>query len=130
MKTNVQDTSKESFKDVKNHNSTTRCIQVYEVIKRLGSCPNSVIAKELNLFPHEITGRTYDLRNMFKVVGFDKKDYCPIQFSRDGTKRLVNFWKVVKDWDREKYKNSIIFLDVVNRCYECGCVACGCEVQK
>ena len=128
MKTNVRDTSLEAFGDVKNQNSAKRCIQVYEVIRRLGSCPNSVIARELNLFPHEVTGRTYDLRNMFKVVGFDKKDYCPIQLKHDGTKRLVNFWKVVQDWDAAKYKDSAIFNNVVGRCYKCGCLNCECEV--
>ncbi len=131
MKTNVQDTSRESLKDIKNDGTIGRReAQVYEVIKRLGSCPISVISKELNLEAHKITGRLDTLRNIYKVVGFDKKDYCPIQLQTDGTKRTVMFWKVVKDLDTLKTRNSIIFLDVVGRCYKCGCVACGCEVQK
>lgn len=58
--------------------------------------------------------------SMERVVGFDKKDLCPI------TKRMVLFWKVVKDWDKEEYHNSSIFQDVVNHCYKCGCLNCEC----
>lgn len=99
MKTEIQETSEEAFKDVKNTTKETRCLQVYEVIKRLGSCPNSVIGEQLKLKPNQITGRVNELRNYFKVVGYDKKDYCPLQL-RHGVKRLVMFWKVVRDFDK------------------------------
>lgn len=99
----IQETSEEAFNDVRNTTKETRCIQVYEVIKRLGSCPNSVISKELGLKINQVTGRTNDLRNYFKVVGFDKKDDCPISL-KYGVKRLVCFWKVVRDFDKfDKY---------------------------
>lgn len=104
MKTEMQDTSEEAFKDVNNHKKAKRCIQVYGVIKKLGSCPNSVIREQLRLNINQVTGRTNDLRNYFKVVGFDKKDYCPIAL-RKGVKRVVCFWKVVRDFDTwDKYR--------------------------
>ena len=106
MKTEIQETSEEAFKDVKNDCKETRCLQIYEVIKRLNSCPNSVIAKETGLRINQVTGRVNELRNYFKCVGFDKKDYCPIQLQKDGTKRLVCFWKVVKDFDKWTTANA------------------------
>ena len=104
MKTEMQDTSEDAFKDVKNHKAAKRCIAVYGVIKRNVSCSNSMIMRELRLSANQVSGRTYDLRNYFKVVGYDKKGYCPIALER-GVKRLVCFWKVVRDFDLwDKYK--------------------------
>jgi len=120
MKSQTQDTSRESLKELKNGKIDGRRLQVYEAIKKMGSCSNSMIAQELRLSINKITGRVNELRNYFKVVGFDKKDLCPI------TKRTVLFWKVVKDWDQEEYKNSAMFNNVVGHCHECGCLNCEC----
>ncbi len=129
MKTEIQDTTQEAFKDVMNTIKETRCLQVYEVIKKLGSCPNSIIREQLGLNINQVTGRTNDLRNYFKVVGFDKKDYCPVSF-RKGVKRVVCFWKVVKDFETLEQGESKIFNSVVGNCYKCGCLNCECEVNN
>lgn len=91
--TQIQDTSREGLKEVRNLKIEGRRLQVYEAIKKMGSCSNSMIAQELRLSINKITGRVNELRNYFKVVGYDKKDICPI------TKRMVLFWKVVRDFD-------------------------------
>lgn len=123
MKNATQDTSKESLKELRNGKIEGRRLQVYEVIKRLGSCSNSMIAAELRLSINKITGRVNELRNHFKVVGFDKKDLCPI------TNRLVLFWKVVKDF--EEFKDCLSRTDInINRCFRCGKFVCECEVLK
>ena len=122
MKSQTQDTSRESLKELKNGKIDGRRLQVYEAIKKMGSCSNSMIAQELRLSINKITGRVNELRNYFKVVGFDKKDLCPI------TKRTVLFWKVVKDFDGFEDRQSSIFNNVVGRCYKCGCLNCECEV--
>lgn len=122
MKPQTQDTSKESLKEIRNGKIEGRRLQVYEAIKKMGSCSNSMIARELRLSINKITGRVNELRNYFKVVGFDKKDLCPI------TKRTVLFWKVVKDFDTIGQGESNIFNNVVNKCYKCGCLNCECEV--
>ena len=83
-----------------------------------------MIAQELRLSINKITGRVNELRNHFKVVGFAKKDMCPV------TNRFVLFWKVVKDFDEFEYKESLIFNNVVGRCYKCGCLNCECEVLE
>ncbi len=93
MKTQMQDTSKEAFKELRNLKIEGRRLEVYDCIKRLGSCSNSMISRDLSLSINKITGRVNELRNYFKVVGFSKKDICPV------TKRQVMFWKVVKDFD-------------------------------
>lgn len=131
MKTQMQDTSLESFNEIKNNGTLgKRERQVYEVIRRLGSCPISIIAKELKLFPHKITGRLHSLRNKYKVVGFDKKDYCPLQLERNGDKRLVCFWKVIRDFDTIGTGESKIYNNVVGKCFKCGCLNCECEVLE
>ncbi len=99
MKTEMTDTSLNSFEEVKNLKAEGRRIEVYNCIQKLGECSNSMIARELRLSINKITGRVNELRNYFKVVGFAKKDTCPI------TKRTVCFWKVVKnfdEWDKSK----------------------------
>ena len=129
MKTEIQDTSEEAFKEIRNNSQEKACILIYNTLKKAGSCPNSVIRKITGLPINIITGRINDLRNKdkYKVVGFDKKDYCPIQLAKDGTKRLVCFWKVVKDWDTLKDRESSIFDDVSRNCYKCGCLNCECK---
>lgn len=122
MKTQMQDTSKEALKEIKNTKIYGRRLQVYEAIKKMNSCSNSMIAQELKLSINKITGRVNELRNYFKVVGFDKKDMCPI------TNRLVLFWKVVKDLDKFKDNDSKILFSVSGNCYKCGCLNCECEV--
>ena len=122
MKTQIQDTSREALKELRNNKIEGRRLQVYECIKSMDSCSNSMIARELRLSINKITGRVNELRNHFKVVGFDKKDLCPI------THRMVIFWKVVKDLDEFKYKESNIFNNVVGKCYKCGCLNCECEI--
>ncbi|GBE19335.1 hypothetical protein BMS3Abin17_00058 [archaeon BMS3Abin17] len=100
MAAQTQDTSREALKDLTGSRKIDgRRLQVYDSIKRLGSCSNSMIAQDLRLSINKITGRVNELRNYFKVVGYDKKDLCPV------TKRQVIFWKVVKDIDKveEKY---------------------------
>ena len=120
MKTEMQDTSEDALKELQNGKIEGRRLQVYEVIKRLGSCSNSMIGAELRLSINKITGRVNELRNHFKVVGFDKKDLCPI------TKRTVLFWKVVKDID--EFKDCLSCVDInLNRCFRCGCFVCECE---
>ena len=120
MKNAIQETSRESLKEIQNGKIEGRRLEVYNCIKRLGSCSNSMIASELRLSINKITGRVNELRNHFKVVGFDKKDLCPV------TKRNVMFWKVVKDFDTIKQGESNIFNNVVGRCYKCGCLNCQC----
>lgn len=93
MKTEIQDTSIDSLSEVKNLKIEGRRLQVYDCIKKMGECSNSMIANELHLSINKITGRVNELRNYFKVVGYAKKDICPV------TNRLVLFWKVVKDFD-------------------------------
>ena len=118
----TQDTSKEALRELKNGKIDGRRLQVYETIKKMDSCSNSMIAQELKLSINKITGRVNELRNHFKVVGFDKKDICPI------TNRLVLFWKVVKDFDKFEDKESNIFNNVVGKCYKCGCLNCECDI--
>jgi len=109
MKTQIQDTSKEAFKELRNLKIEGRRLEVYDSIKRLGSCSNSMISRDLSLSINKITGRVNELRNYFKVVGFSKKDICPI------TKRQVMFWKVVKDFDKveEKYNKLDTGLNLI-----------------
>ena len=119
MKTEMKDTSEEAFKGIRNDKLKT-AIQCYEAIKKLGVCSNKQIQAVTHLAINQVSGRVNDLRNKYKVVGLHKKDLCPI------TNHLVCMWKVVKDWDREEYKNSSIFNNVVNHCYKCGCLNCEC----
>ena len=93
MKTEMQDTSLDSLKEVKNLKIEGRRLQVYNCIRKIQPCSNSMIARETGLKINQVTGRVNELRNYFKVVGFAKKDICPI------TKRLVLFWKTVRDFD-------------------------------
>ena len=106
MKTEIQDTSLESMKEIRNLKIEGRRLEVYNSIKRLGSCSNSMISKDLRLSINKITGRVNELRNYFKVVGYDKKDVCPV------TKRTVMFWKVVKDFDSLEVGYSKINLNI------------------
>lgn len=102
MKTEMKDTSLDSFSEVRNTIIEGRRLQVYNVISRMGECSNSQIANELRLSINKITGRVNELRNYFKVVGYSKKDICPI------TGRLVLFWKVVRDIDEFRNIESSI----------------------
>ncbi len=122
MRTQIQDTTQEAFKELRNGKVEGRRLQVYEAIKKMGSCSNSMIAGELRLSINKITGRVNELRNHFKVVGFAKKDMCPF------TNRMVMFWKVVKDLDSFEDRESGISVSVVGKCYKCGCLNCECEV--
>lgn len=124
MKIQMQDTSQEALRELRNDKIDGRRLQVYECIKIMGECSNSMIAKELQLSINKITGRVNELRNHFKVVGYAKKDLCPV------TNRMVLFWKVVKDLDEFEYKESNIFNSVVGKCYKCGCLNCECEVLE
>ena len=65
--------------------------QVYEVIRRLKSCNNLTISRELNLPINSITPRVKELRD-FGVVRQHRKDNC------EETGRLVIFWKPLR-WD-------------------------------
>ncbi len=121
MKTEISDTSLEAFKD--NHSDKLKTtIQCYDTIKKLGTCSNKQIQRITKLGINQVSGRVHDLRFKYKVVGFDKKDLCPI------SNRIVCKWKVVRDWDAIKYKDSNIFNDVSRNCYKCGCLNCECEV--
>ncbi len=124
MKTQITETQQESFKELRNNKIDGRRLQVYNTIKKMGECSNSMIAAELRLSINKITGRVNELRNHFKVVGFAKKDLCPV------TDRLVLFWKVVKDFDSFKDVESNIFNSIVGKCYKCGCLNCECEVLE
>lgn len=120
----TQNTSREALRELKNNKIDGRRLQVYEAIKRMGSCSNSMIAQDLRLSINKITGRVNELRNHFKVVGYAKKDLCPV------TNRTVLFWKVVKDLDEFENRESNIFNSVIGRCYKCGCLNCECEVLE
>lgn len=122
MKTQTQETSQEALNELRNNNISGRRLQIYNTIKYLGECSNSQIARELRLSINKVTGRVNELRNNFKVVGYAKKDLCPV------TSRMVMFWKVVQDFDKFKDRESNIFNNVVGRCYKCGCLNCECEV--
>ena len=121
MKTQTQDTSKEALRSLNKIDG--RRLQVYNCIKKLGECSNSMISKELRLLPNQVTGRVNELRNMFKVVGYAKKDLCPV------TNRMVLFWKVVKDFDKFEDNESNLNLNK-SVCYKCGLSYCDCEVLK
>lgn len=123
MKTEMQDTSLNAMKEIKNLKIEGRRLEVYNCIKRLGSCSNSMIAKDLRLSINKITGRVNELRNYFKVVGYDKKDICPV------TNRLVMFWKIVKDFDSLEVGYSKINLNVGKQCFSCGRFPCECELK-
>lgn len=120
MKNATQDTSQQALKELRNGKIEGRRLEVYNCISKLGACSNSMIAAELRLSINKITGRVNELRNYFKVVGFAKKDLCPI------TKRMVLFWKVVKDIDEFKDCESRVDVNL-NRCFRCGCFVCECE---
>lgn len=60
--------------------------QVFEVIRRLRSCNNLMIQKELGLPINSITPRVNELREL-GVVRLHKRDICPY------TGRKVKFWK-------------------------------------
>ena len=120
MKTQTQDTSQHALKELRNNKIEGRRLQVYECIKSLGEGSNSQIAKELRLSINRVTGRVNELRNHFKVVGFAKKDICPV------TNRIVLFWKVVKNFDDFKDCESRINTNT-NRCFRCGEFVCECE---
>ncbi len=123
MKTEIKETSEESFKDITQNGAALKTsIQCYEAIKKLGVCSNKQIQRLTKLGINQVSGRVNDLRNKYKVVGLHKKDLCPI------SNRIVCMWKVVKDWDMIEYKESSIFNNVVGKCYKCGCLNCECEV--
>ncbi len=123
-KMQIQDTSRESLKDIiQNGNKLKTAIQCYEAIRKLGVCSNKQIQRITKLGINQVSGRVYDLRTKYKVVGLHKKDLCPI------SGHLVCMWKVVKDWDIVKTCESKIFNNVVGRCYKCSCLNCECEVQ-
>lgn len=93
----IQDTSRQSFKEIKNEKDELgkRSNQVYQTLVDLGEANNTMIKKELeqkgiNLPISSITSRINELRNQLKMVGFVKKDICPY------TKKLTMFWKRVK----------------------------------
>ena len=65
--------------------------QVYEVIRRLKSCNNLMISKELGLPINSICPRTKELRDL-GVVRAHKKEICP------KTGRLTIYWKP-RRWD-------------------------------
>jgi len=67
--------------------------KVYEVIRRLGSCNNKMIARELNWKINSVTGRVKELREDHIVLQ-SKKDYCPITRLEEDKDRLTVFWKV------------------------------------
>ncbi len=123
MKNAIQETSKDALKELQNGKIEGRRLEVYNCIRKLGKCSNSMIGRELGLSINKITGRVNELRNHFKVVGFAKKDLCPV------TNRVVLFWKVVKDID--EFKDSLSRVDTnLNRCFRCGCFVCECEGLK
>lgn len=126
MKTEIQETSQEALSDINQNGYKLRTtILCYEAIRKLGVCSNKQIQRETRLGINQVSGRVFDLRNKYKVVGLAKKDLCPISKGR-----LVCMWKVVKDWDKVKNRESNIFNSVVGKCYKCGCLICECEVLE
>jgi len=81
----VTETSLEAYKDL---DLGKRQMEVYNIIKKLGTCNNMMIARDLGLGVNQITGRVNELRNK-KFVGFAFKDKCPY------TKKRTMFWKIV-----------------------------------
>lgn len=125
MKTEIKETSEEAFKDItRSGHKLKTTIQCYEAIKKLGVCSNKQIQRVTRLGINQVSGRVYDLRFIYKVVGFHKKDICPI------SNRIVCMWRVVKDWDKVPTGESSIFNNVVGKCYKCGCLNCECEVLE
>jgi len=93
------ETTEETFKELNQSGEREkRQLQVYNIIKGLGACSNSMIAHKLKLPINCITGRVNELRNKLKLVGFSHKDTDPY------TKRKVIYWKVVRDWHKEYKK--------------------------
>ncbi len=125
MKAEIQETSQEAIKDItQNGHNLKTTIQCYEVIRKLGVCSNKQIQRITKLGINQVSGRVYDLREKYKVVGFVKKDLCPI------SNRLVCMWGVVRDWDELKTKESNIFNNIVGKCFKCGCLNCECEKNE
>ena len=85
----IQPTSILAYAEVL-ENLGERQSQVYEVIRRLKSCSNFRISKELDLPINSITPRVKELRE-FGVVMQHKKDMGE-------TGRLVIYWKP-RRWD-------------------------------
>ena len=123
MNKQTQDTTHEALKEIRNGNIEGRRLEVYNTIKKLGECSNSMIARELRLSINRVTGRVNELRNNFKVVGYAKKDICSV------TDRMVLFWKVVKDFEEFEDRESRIGVNV-NKCFRCGGFVCECEVLE
>ena len=67
--------------------------KVYAVIRRLGSCNNKMIARELNWDINSVTGRVNELCKDH-IVMQSKKDYCPIVRQEENKDRLTVFWKI------------------------------------
>lgn len=61
--------------------------KVFNAIDNYGPLSNEVIASMLNVYPHQITPRTYELREM-KVV-----EFAEFGKSMDGTK-TVSLWRI------------------------------------
>ena len=55
MKTEIQYTSIDSLSEVRNETITGRRLEVYNAIRKIGECSNSMIAQELHLSIHKIT---------------------------------------------------------------------------
>lgn len=64
---------------------------VFKIIRKLKSCNNQMIAKELHLPINSITPRVHELRS-FGIVRQHKKDICPY------TNKLTIWWKPLR-WD-------------------------------
>lgn len=84
---NVQETSKKAYKELKDLGERQK--QVYNAIKTLQYCTNTMIAKVLKLPINSITPRTKELREMSFVIE-SHKSWCPI------TKRKAIYWKINK----------------------------------
>lgn len=67
----------------------SRQLVVYETIKKLEYCNNSMISKYLHLPINQITPRTNELRKK-GLVKFSHTTTCPI------TRRKSKFWKLSK----------------------------------
>ena len=89
MKTDIQDTSLEAYKDIKGHLGH-REDQVYQAIEELKFATIKMISERTGLLPNQITGRLKDLREKHKLVGYAYTGKCPI------AKKNCLFWKIVR----------------------------------
>lgn len=76
--------------------------KVFEAIKKIEPCSNEQIAQHLGVYPHTITPRVLELRQL-GLVEFAKEGYC------QRSKRKVSLWKIYKEKPKPPEQFNIEF---------------------